>query len=279
VVRIDERGEEDSYFKEIAFVCAPVVIFVATLALLLESLLHLRPWSPTNWKAFAGAVAPGPKLIAAALLMAAIVLLLTNTVVFSTSVSKNWLKSTSACWQRNAAQILTLVSMAVLAIWLYYLYNSGPGEHDEYLALSVFLLFTIIDGLLIKDCRDMARLTRRSLATTKWDPDHPRDIKDREVLVQRLEDWPREKWWHDKQLYCVDLPPLLGIACIIYFGNAIIPHVKFDSDPAINQAMLRSFVFAFSCGSLVMHLILSQIVYLALAIDYVNQKHRKTGTL
>lgn len=193
------------------------------------------------------------------ILFSAVLLILLNVAVY-------WIYSIDrANW---TVVILAVPMVLVAAFWLYHIIEQPFNPLiDDGAALFLFGLFLVSDAVMWVQKGDEIRRLPEA-------PADPAASCDRHVAAAQQQTYLL-------QMAMVDLPVLFGIAYALYVWSNVSAHSVVNAVVDVNTA--KAFDVGFRIGTLIMHLAISQFIFLVVYWWFVfvryREKQRKTRLL
>lgn len=220
------------------------------------------------------------------LLLATALLVAWNTAIYVKDVYKAVERASEKDGGRASRRfcsifgVMLLFGTLVWAITIYAVPQWLVGKTHEYVILGLFGSFATIDVILGRNFRQLA-MDRRTQAIadsseiTHLSEDVSKDwvrnkIKEEQELLDRHQreaaEYMIDEAYFRYQLLFVDIPVVIGILLVIAFQALLLDQASIITRPSF------AFLKGYATGSLVMHLVLSQVVFLIVSGMFLKRK-------
>jgi hypothetical protein len=179
---------------------------------------------------------------------------------------------------RRRCTIFALITLIATIFWpftIIFFPQWLVGKEHEYAILGLFISFGVIDATLCKNWRKLQtdRESKAKDCSQKIEA-LPKSADKNDANIKKLhEDYTKNNNeamefqinadYFKNQFWFVDVPVFVGISLVIGFQMGLLDEAKPKIEPTF------AFHKGFAAGSLVMHLVLSQVIFIIVSAKYL----------
>lgn len=292
-----KRDSRSPWFGKALLAIGPALLVVATLFLWFQNAsgsawFDVQRWpthsTPQGDTQAVDGVAADPRGVAVLriLLFATALLVAWNTALYVKDVYKAVERASEAdggrAWRRFCSifGVLLLFSTLVWAATIYAVPQWLVGKTHEYIILFLFGSFAVIDVILGRNFRQLAENRRAQAIADSTEISNLSEDTSREWVLPKIKqeqelldkhhreaaEYKIDEAYFRYQLLFVDIPVVIGIVLVIAFQAVLLDRADQSKQPSF------AFLKGYATGSLVMHLVLSQVVFLIVSGMFLKRK-------